>query len=498
MMTEQKVTESSGVQEINLELCEVHPIARLRMSYDDIDKLAEDIGRNGQLQEGMGVMRLDGKGVWIYMGVRRLYACKKLYRERGKLTHYRVRVDANVTDEQIRTRILAENCMRKDLSLLEELKFVASMFEASYREDQAERVMMQAGMDGVPLRLHLAKELSTEDIDGLFKIEHAHNLEKHEDGKDKFKFSITHISNLWQWCDGDKKTFLIAAAAVAYGEWKVKDLDKEFALITLAKQPNNIKWVTKLFPDLALPPIDKEQLDRILKGDAPEPDAKTGGGTTGDAPEPDPLKGGGGAPQPNALKGGSGGTPEVKTGGGGSSITKEAIEGVVKDAIWLVCPHCHKSGPFEYQRPKHEKHSLTQIGFKEDGTDKSDKMELEIECKPVTKKCKYCSEEFTFKLAPQGRNVVATIFEEALVAAKAKEETLTPHVLAYSNDLAAAGVCQGWYAIQHDTTQRKNFFFVYSVSGELRAMTAAEKVILDGKQEQATSRELSESSAENK
>jgi hypothetical protein len=59
-------------------------------------------------------------------------------------------------------------------------------------------------------------------------------------------------------------------------------------------------------------------------------------------------------------------------------------------------------------------------------------------------------------------------------------------VLAYSNNLAAASVCQGWYAIQHGK------YFVYHLSGELRKMTAAEKEILDGKKEQATSRGVSE------
>jgi hypothetical protein len=420
-------------------------------------------------------------------------------------------LDTGVTDEQIRTRILAENYARKDLSLLEVLRFFAAMFEAGYRDDQAERVGRQAGMEGLPLRLHLAHDLSVDDMERLFKIEQAHNIEQDS----SFKFSLMHVSDLWQWCEGDKKTFLTAAASVAYGEFKVKDLNKEFTL-TLTKQPNNIQWVTNLFPDLAPRPLDEktedEKLDAILrkrgsggtsvkegttggaKGKSKEQGAKENTGPT-DTSEESVEEEKEGTAEAGATErtteGGATGpeTPPNPNGGTGlqSRITQTSIESVVKDTIWLACPHCHKSIPFEYKRPQKEHHSLTQIGFKEDGLDKSDEIELEIESKPVTKKCRHCSEEFVFKLAPQGgRNVVAVMFETPPVAAKAKEEKLEPYVLAYSNNLAAASVCQGWYAIQHGK------YFVYHLSGELRKMTAAEKGILDGKKEQAPSRGLSE------
>ena len=105
-----------------VKLCEPHPDLQTRLKYDQVDALAEDIRVHGQLQPGRAVEKPDGTGYWIYMGIGRLFAIKKLFEKDGEPKSYYALLDEGLPFVELFSRSMSENLKRRNLSVLEEVR----------------------------------------------------------------------------------------------------------------------------------------------------------------------------------------------------------------------------------------------------------------------------------------------------------------------------------------------------------------------------------------
>ena len=222
---------------IPLKLIQPHPKLAFRFSYDvagladSIRSAADENTPNGQLNPGRVVLRSDGEGYYVYVGVRRYYALKLLYEttkdERfGSYTDY---IDTGMDELQMFVKAKRENDEekgeRQGLSVLEELFGITKIRDAISLE----------GLDKWLKRLvDVADKLTKQKFLKLYEIEVA----------SRFKFRLPHLEFLCG-LGGEEDFFLTASTAAGFG-YKGDDMDRAWED---RKSAYALEWFKRVFPD---------------------------------------------------------------------------------------------------------------------------------------------------------------------------------------------------------------------------------------------------------
>jgi len=313
---------SNQVSEIVLGTLEPHPKFLFRKTYDVAD-LAESIRKQGQLQPGRVVPRPDGKGYWVYIGMRRYHAIKLLHdqakteEERRRFLKFLAFVD-EATEEEMVIRALDENetGVRKDLTPLEEA-LVLKSFE----------------FKNVALNGHYGKlrdiPLSIEQMKNLQKIEN-------ETG---YTFKVHVLEYLAEIAKKGDAELYSTAAQIAENRLDKSRQKMEIAYETRG-ECTGWDWFKKIFPTITVNDSFFDELstlrDEILGGQHEGVNETAAGESKGNAKEesagrtPFPPQGEGSAPQPPPQ-------PEHEQ----KAKPHSAPLYTVQDALVVRCPYCN-------------------------------------------------------------------------------------------------------------------------------------------------------------
>ena len=221
-----------------VELCEPHPDLQTRFSYDQIDRLAEDIRVNGQLQPGRAVEKHDGTGYFVYIGRNRLLAVRRLFEKYGQPTRYFAILDDMLPFVELFSRSMSENLRSKSLSVLDEMRSydLASklagekeILRASYRigasAEEVKRMISLAGVFGDKLKR-------------LYDIE----------AKTGFSFQLGHLEVFAEASD-ERKLYEMAAVA-AVSRFTAREVKASLRASTLSGLVDGlVPWFSELFPE---------------------------------------------------------------------------------------------------------------------------------------------------------------------------------------------------------------------------------------------------------
>jgi hypothetical protein len=319
------------VSKIILGVLEPHPKFLFRQTYDVAD-LAESIRKVGQLQPGRVVPRPDGKGYWVYIGVRRYFALKLLYdqakteEERRSFLNFKAFID-EATEEEMAIRALHENEGDKEERIRVELTPLEKVI-----------ILKSFELKNVALGKHYEKlrniPLSIEQMKNLQKIEK-------ETG---YKFELNALEYLAEIArNGDNELYL-TAAEIARNEYKSKEKMK--IAYEARVEATGWEWFRKLFPTITVHDAFFDQLSELRnqilggkggrheKGGEGEGKGKGEGegGTTAGESEEGKAKGGSEGHAPSPAQGEEGSPapqPEPST----PLYT-------VQDALVVRCPYC--------------------------------------------------------------------------------------------------------------------------------------------------------------
>lgn len=232
-------TLPAQVSAIPIGMVEPHPRLKLRFRYD-VDTLAESIRSsidentpNGQLNPGRVVPRKDGRGYYVYIGMRRYFALKLLYEKTRdeRFATYSAYIDTNVSELQMFIKAKRENDEergeRKGLSVLEEVSGLSRIKDSISDPKELDKPLAR--------RLEVAQVISEERLRRLYDIEDAVH----------FRFGISHLENLGK--IKDAREFYLVAACVAEYEIGAEKME-------LAYRGQNsafaFAWFQKVFPEL--------------------------------------------------------------------------------------------------------------------------------------------------------------------------------------------------------------------------------------------------------
>jgi hypothetical protein len=232
-------TTPAQLATIPLNLIQPHPKLAFRFAYD-VASLAESLSStadentpNGQLNPGRVVLRPDGQGYYVYIGVRRYHALKQLYEttKKEKFGFYTAYIDTGMTELQMFVRAKKENDEekgeRQGLSVLEEL-FGITMIRGTINPE---------GLDKWLRRLvDVADKLDERRFRKLYEIEVAC----------RFKFRLPHLEYLCG-IESEEDFFLTAATAAGFGytgdEMRIAWEDRKAAY--------HLDWFSGILPGLA-------------------------------------------------------------------------------------------------------------------------------------------------------------------------------------------------------------------------------------------------------
>ncbi len=117
-LSDKKIT----YREIPVENCLIDKSLELRFEYI-VDELADDIKAHGQLQPVLSYMK--NSSCYIFAGVRRYYAIKKLYENYGEPKTIKTLIFEREPSEREKLEIaLSENLRRDDFNIYEKIAFV--------------------------------------------------------------------------------------------------------------------------------------------------------------------------------------------------------------------------------------------------------------------------------------------------------------------------------------------------------------------------------------
>ena len=316
---------STQVSELAIGTIELHPKLKMRTSYEeDLDELAASIRRHGQEQPGRAVVKADGNGYILYIGMRRYEAIERMHdgattdKDRERFGKFYAFVDSDLTDEEMLLRALDENRTgpRKDLTPLEE--FAA---------------MKQFELSKSKLPAYLARVYTLK-----VTPEQAANLQKIEQ-RTKFTFSLEALEYLGGL--GEDATMYKTAGEMVSKRYFGRTTEMEKATKYMDEVVGQ-KWFRELFPQLCPP--------------EPQPGAAGGGGAGDDDSDEldemkrmrDELKGGAGAVVGGGpVAGPTGDSPESEGPKEGEEAAAaapapppqsapECKDGVLR----FECPHC--------------------------------------------------------------------------------------------------------------------------------------------------------------
>ncbi|MDG7026770.1 MAG: hypothetical protein JRN11_08475 [Nitrososphaerota archaeon] len=330
-----------------VKLCEPHPDLQTRLKYDQVDALAGSVRVHGQLQPGRAVERPDGSGYWIYMGIGRLLAIKKLFEKDGEPKSYYALLDEGLPFVELFSRSMSENLKRRNLSVLEEVR---SFYLASRKADEDDIVAASAKIGEEPSavrkRIELARALG-ERLGKLYDIE----------TRAGSSFQLGHLEALSKL--GEEKAFYEAAAAVAFARFNVKELQAALRSNSIDKIAAGLPpWFYELFPEYAAKPEEN--------GEAPGPGATNEAELPKDANVVSHFVM---VPQ-RVTPPHSGEKPaEISTAAAKASASQPPAGVTFKERLSFVeCPHCGAQNPFELK----EDSELTLIRFQGSAVPKKD------------------------------------------------------------------------------------------------------------------------------
>lgn len=335
-----KMKEEGKLAALPIRLCEPHPDLQTRLRYDQVDRLAEDIRVNGQLQPGRAVEKPDGTGYLVYLGIGRLLAIRKLFDEYGEPRSYFALLDEGLPFVELFSRSMSENLKRRNLSLLEEVR---SYYLASKLVSEKELVEASSrigeGASAVKRRIALAA-LFGDKLERLYDIE----------TRAGFSFQLGHLEVLAKL--DDEKAFYEMAVVIACSRFSVKEAQASVRTTSLAHLVSRLApWFAELFPQYA----QKEEARGGVATAATSasknssPNATQGGAKKeGDSSRGPSSRSSGSQPegaQPNSARSGEGSPPT-------DVIYKEKMP-------FVECPYCGAQNPYELK----EKSVLTLYRF---------------------------------------------------------------------------------------------------------------------------------------
>ena len=332
-----------------VKLCEPHPDLQTRLKYDQVDALAEDIKVHGQLQPGRAVERPDGTGYYVYMGIGRLLAVKKLFEADGEPKSYYALLDEGLPFVELFSRSMSENLKRRNLSVLEEVR---SFYLASQKADEDEIVAVSAKIGEEPSmvkrRIELARILGNK-LGKLYEVERR--------GRAGFSFQLGHLDVLSKISD-EKELYEFAAGAANAG-FNVKEFQNSLKNKSIDKMVSGLpEWFGELFPEYAKKdekpslPTDMNVVQHVVTApvnpkETTQPEAPTPSQETKDA-----------APSTTA-RAQAGTISTTKTESDAASQPPAGVP--YKESLhFAACPHCGAMTPFELK----EDSELTIIKFR--------------------------------------------------------------------------------------------------------------------------------------
>jgi len=203
-MTEEEETYSL----LPVEECTIHPLAKIRFGYNDVDELAQSIAAIGQVQPGKAQAMDTGSGrrYQVYIGCRRLVACEK-----AGVKHFKALLVTTTDPGRILRELLTENMKRANLSVLEELNLLANYSKSDYSLNDLARDM---GFSPrlVRARVHLAVQLQAKGlIETFYRIERVSG----------FRFTHKHIEELTVL---EEERWLPVSVQAAEHNWKAEQI----------------------------------------------------------------------------------------------------------------------------------------------------------------------------------------------------------------------------------------------------------------------------------
>jgi hypothetical protein len=224
------------VSAIPVKLIAPHPRLTFRFAYD-VDSLADSITSaadestpNGQINPGRLVLREDGEGYYVYIGVRRFLALKSVYdRTRNeRFATYNAYIDTNISELQMFVKAKKENDEergeRQGVSVLEEVSGIGKIRASIASRDLDE---------GLARLLAVAERLGDAKLLQLYKIE----------GAAGFRFRLAQLERLAK--IDDEREFYTSASYVAGIGLRNDDIGQ---VIKDREGVRVFEWFPKLFP----------------------------------------------------------------------------------------------------------------------------------------------------------------------------------------------------------------------------------------------------------
>lgn len=428
--------EKETPEALPIEQCEIHPMTVMRFSYEkDIDGLVESIGKHGQLEPGRAAAKPDGKGFLVYIGGRRLYACKRLSSQKGKLKIYNAYVDVGLTEKDIVSRAIAENAtdkkQRTDVELLEELHYLSSL---PFPPNEVRELALAGGMgkESLSKKMDLFEFLESEEFESLHKIEE-------ETG---FQFKLGHLTGIWKYSGEDRAVFFGACSCAAENNWSVEGLNEDLVLGAAPTAPT-IPWFPKLFPQLASKKNNAQQ-----RNEQGEEGTKRNKGSSKD--HTDEKEGG----KDDDQATGESDQDEEHGDDPLDAILKNSAN-TGKYLYYIACKKCGAEIPFDYNLQTKGSPVATTYEFKDDG--KSDGVRIALDSRYEGRiECTKCQAKLKLVLVPDGENVRTSIEEsrdeEETPVGEVIEASVTTYSLAFKQFLV---IDQGkWYFYDSELGRR--------------------------------------------
>ena len=222
-----------------LNLVEPHPRLAFRFAYDvrgladSIRAAADENTPNGQLNPGRVVLEPDGKGYYVYVGVRRYKALKLLYdtTKDERFGSYTAYVDTGMNELQMFVKAKRENDEeqgeRQGLSVLEELFGITLIREAISPEEVKDQWLKRL--------VDAAARLDEQKLRRLYEIEAAA----------RSKFRLPHLEYLCK--IGSEDDFILTAATAAAFNYAGSDMERAWEDRSSVL---SLDWFRRNFPEI--------------------------------------------------------------------------------------------------------------------------------------------------------------------------------------------------------------------------------------------------------
>jgi len=224
---------------IPLNLVEPHPKLAFRFAYDvrgladSIRAAADENTPNGQLNPGRVVLKPDGKGYLVYVGVRRYKALKLLYdtTKDERFGSYTAYVDTGMSELQMFVKAKRENDEeqgeRQGLSVLEELFGITLIREAISAEGIKDQWLKRL--------VDVAAKLDEKKLRRLYEIEAATHS----------KFRLPHLEFLCK--IGSEDDLILTAATAAAFNYAGSDMERAWEDRSSVL---SLDWFRRNFPEV--------------------------------------------------------------------------------------------------------------------------------------------------------------------------------------------------------------------------------------------------------